>query len=161
MKAVSLFPPLALALALASTWFCSIFGRTLTVCRDTDPPTKPRVSLAPLQNLFALATDEEPEVRKNVCRALVMLLEVRMDRLLPHMHAIIQVSAQARHVVGRLAVGGHVGQLSAWVLVCMCTSISCVCVYTVYDMTILCGQERLIVMHHSAVHGNNRSSCKQ
>ena len=45
-----------------------------------------------LQNLFALATDEEPEVRKNVCRALVMLLEVRMDRLLPHMHSIIQVS---------------------------------------------------------------------
>ncbi|KAG7273729.1 hypothetical protein CRUP_001809 [Coryphaenoides rupestris] len=45
-------------------------------------------------NLFALATDEEPEVRKNVCRALVMLLEVRMDRLLPHMHAIIQYMLQ-------------------------------------------------------------------
>ncbi|NWS23288.1 TNPO2 protein, partial [Pachyramphus minor] len=27
----------------------------------------------------------DPEVRKNVCRALVMLLEVRIDRLLPHM----------------------------------------------------------------------------
>jgi len=45
-----------------------------------------------LQNLFALASDEEPDVRKNVCRALVMLLEVRMDRLLPHMHAIVQVT---------------------------------------------------------------------
>lgn len=45
-----------------------------------------------LQNLFALATDEESEVRKNVCRALVMLLEVRLDRLLPHMHNIIEVS---------------------------------------------------------------------
>uniref|UniRef100_A0A8C5FD70 Transportin 1 n=1 Tax=Gadus morhua TaxID=8049 RepID=A0A8C5FD70_GADMO len=45
-------------------------------------------------NLFALATDEEPEVRKNVCRALVMLLEVRMDRLLPHMHSIIQYMLQ-------------------------------------------------------------------
>lgn len=45
------------------------------------------------QNLFALATDEEPEVRKNVCRALVMLLEVRLDRLLPHMHNIIEVNA--------------------------------------------------------------------
>lgn len=44
------------------------------------------------QNLFALATDEEPEVRKNVCRALVMLLEVRMDRLLPHMISIVEVS---------------------------------------------------------------------
>uniref|UniRef100_A0A6I8REM4 Transportin-1 n=1 Tax=Xenopus tropicalis TaxID=8364 RepID=A0A6I8REM4_XENTR len=43
-----------------------------------------------IENLFALATDEEPEVRKNVCRALVMLLEVRMDRLLPHMHNIVE-----------------------------------------------------------------------
>lgn len=30
-------------------------------------------------------------MRKNVCRALVMLLEVRLDRLLPHMHNIIEV----------------------------------------------------------------------
>uniref|UniRef100_A0A8C9L8P6 Transportin-1 n=1 Tax=Pavo cristatus TaxID=9049 RepID=A0A8C9L8P6_PAVCR len=43
-----------------------------------------------IENLFALATDEEPEVRKNVCRALVMLLEVRMDRLLPHMISIVE-----------------------------------------------------------------------
>lgn len=43
-----------------------------------------------LENLFHLATDEESEVRKNVCRALVMLLEVRMDRLIPHMHNIIE-----------------------------------------------------------------------
>uniref|UniRef100_A0A674H5K9 Transportin-1 n=1 Tax=Taeniopygia guttata TaxID=59729 RepID=A0A674H5K9_TAEGU len=46
-----------------------------------------------IEHLFALAADEEPEVRRNVCRALVMLLEVRIDRLLPHMHSIIQVSA--------------------------------------------------------------------
>ncbi|KTG31459.1 hypothetical protein cypCar_00037750, partial [Cyprinus carpio] len=45
-------------------------------------------------NLFALAGDEEPEVRKNVCRALVMLLEVRLDRLLPHMHNIIEYMLQ-------------------------------------------------------------------
>jgi hypothetical protein len=44
-----------------------------------------------LQNLFHLATDDDPEVRKNVCRALVMLLEVRMDRLIPHIHNIIEV----------------------------------------------------------------------
>lgn len=44
------------------------------------------------QSLFALAGDEDSEVRKNVCRALVMLLEVRIDRLIPHMHSIIQVS---------------------------------------------------------------------
>ncbi|XP_071849376.1 transportin-1-like [Apostichopus japonicus] len=43
-----------------------------------------------LENLFALASDEDSEVRKNVCRALVMLLEVRVDRLLPHMQNIIE-----------------------------------------------------------------------
>ncbi|XP_065729725.1 transportin-1-like [Phocoena phocoena] len=47
-----------------------------------------------IENLFALAGDEEPEVRKNVCRALVMLLEVRMDRLLPHMHNIVEYMLQ-------------------------------------------------------------------
>uniref|UniRef100_A0A673AFF5 Transportin-1 n=1 Tax=Sphaeramia orbicularis TaxID=375764 RepID=A0A673AFF5_9TELE len=47
-----------------------------------------------IENLFALAADEEPEVRKNVCRALVMLLEVRLDRLLPHMHNIIEYMLQ-------------------------------------------------------------------
>lgn len=52
-----------------------------------------RLQLTPpsLQHLFALAVDDDPEVRKNVCRALVMLLEVRIDRLIPHMHSIIQV----------------------------------------------------------------------
>ena len=37
-------------------------------------------------NLFFLANDDDPEVRKNICRAIVMLLEVRMDRLVPHMN---------------------------------------------------------------------------
>lgn len=37
-----------------------------------------------------MATDEDSDVRKNVCRALVMLLEVRMDRLMPHMANIIE-----------------------------------------------------------------------
>ncbi|NXJ58158.1 TNPO2 protein, partial [Spizaetus tyrannus] len=50
-------------------------------------------------HLFALAVDEDPEVRKNVCRALVMLLEVRIDRLIPHMHSIIQVR-QGEAVLG-------------------------------------------------------------
>ena len=40
-------------------------------------------------NLCFLANDDDPEVRKNICRAIVMLLEVRMDRLIPHMNAII------------------------------------------------------------------------
>jgi len=44
-----------------------------------------------LQSLFFLADDEDLEVRKHVCRALVMLAEVRMDRLMPHMANIVQV----------------------------------------------------------------------
>ena len=43
-----------------------------------------------IENLFILATDEDCEVRKNVCRALVMLLEVRMDRLIPHINQIVE-----------------------------------------------------------------------
>lgn len=43
-----------------------------------------------LENLFNLASDDDPEVRKNVCRALVMLLEVRIDRLVPHLNHIIE-----------------------------------------------------------------------
>ncbi|KTG43331.1 hypothetical protein cypCar_00006704 [Cyprinus carpio] len=46
------------------------------------------------QCLFALATDEDSEVRKNVCRALVMLLEVRVDRLIPHMRSIVEYMLQ-------------------------------------------------------------------
>lgn len=46
-----------------------------------------------IENLFHLANDEDPEVRKNVCRALCMLLEVRIDRLIPNIHAIIEVIA--------------------------------------------------------------------
>lgn len=44
-----------------------------------------------IDNLFVLANDEEIEVRRNVCRSLCMLLDVRMDRLLPHINAIIEV----------------------------------------------------------------------
>lgn len=43
-----------------------------------------------IENLFHLASDDNTEVRKNVCRALVMLLEARMDRLIPHIHNIIE-----------------------------------------------------------------------
>jgi hypothetical protein len=45
-----------------------------------------------VQSLFHLAGDEDTEVKKNICRALVMLLDVRLDRLYPHMVAIIEVS---------------------------------------------------------------------
>jgi hypothetical protein len=42
------------------------------------------------QSLFHLASDEDTEVKKNICRALVMLLDVRLDRLFPHMVSIIE-----------------------------------------------------------------------
>lgn len=44
-----------------------------------------------MQGLFEAAGDDSPDVRKNVCRALVMLLEVRANDLLPHMQPIIEV----------------------------------------------------------------------
>lgn len=40
--------------------------------------------------LFRAANDEDTEVRKHVCRALCMLMEVRMDRLMPHMTNIVE-----------------------------------------------------------------------
>lgn len=43
-----------------------------------------------IQALFAVAGDADTEVRKNVCRALVMLLEVRSTDLIPHMHSIVE-----------------------------------------------------------------------
>lgn len=45
-----------------------------------------------LENLFHLSTDEDTEVRKNVCKTLVTLLDVRMDRLLPYLPEIVIVS---------------------------------------------------------------------
>lgn len=42
------------------------------------------------QNLFHLAMDEDPDVRKNVCRALVMLLDAHIASLIPHMNNIIE-----------------------------------------------------------------------
>ena len=47
--------------------------------------------LLPFQALFSVAGDEDAEVRKNMCHALVMQLEVRANDLLPHMIAIIEV----------------------------------------------------------------------
>ena len=43
-----------------------------------------------IQSIFHLAGDEDTEVKKNICRALVMLLDVRLDRLFPHMVSIIE-----------------------------------------------------------------------
>jgi len=43
-----------------------------------------------IQGLFSLAEDEDIDVRKNVCRAIVMLQEVRMDKLRPYMDSIVE-----------------------------------------------------------------------
>lgn len=43
-----------------------------------------------LTRLFALATDQEPTVRKNVCQALVMLLDVRPDKIAPNLGSVVE-----------------------------------------------------------------------
>ncbi|CAK9304599.1 unnamed protein product [Gordionus sp. m RMFG-2023] len=43
-----------------------------------------------LENLFSLATDNDIEVQKHLCRALVMLIEVRIDRLIPYLGNMIE-----------------------------------------------------------------------
>eukprot|EP00124_Ichthyophonus_hoferi_P003751 Ihof_evm2s348 gene=Ihof_evmTU2s348 len=43
-----------------------------------------------VQCLFGLATDTDVGVRKNVCQALVKLLEVRIDLLMPQMNNVIE-----------------------------------------------------------------------
>ena len=50
-----------------------------------------------IQGLFEASGDDNADVRKNVCRALVMLLEVRATDLLQHMQPIIEVG-QLSHV---------------------------------------------------------------
>ena len=44
------------------------------------------------QGLFTNANDDNVDVRKNVCRALVMMMEIRIEQLIPHIHAIVEVS---------------------------------------------------------------------
>ena len=44
-----------------------------------------------LQGLFALSNDDDAEVRKNVCRAIVMLVEVRVEQLIPNMNNLVEV----------------------------------------------------------------------
>jgi transportin-1 len=43
-----------------------------------------------LKGLFALAVDPSAEVRKRVCQALVLLLDVHLECLLPHMKQVIE-----------------------------------------------------------------------
>jgi hypothetical protein len=48
-----------------------------------------------LQHLFAVATDPSEEVRKRVCQALVMLLDVQLEKLMPHMNNVVQYMLMA------------------------------------------------------------------
>lgn len=43
-----------------------------------------------LTRLFALAVDPETTVRKHVCQALVMLLDVRPDKIAPNLGSIVE-----------------------------------------------------------------------
>ncbi|BES96472.1 IBN_N [Nesidiocoris tenuis] len=43
-----------------------------------------------MQGLFNLSTDKDKEVCKQVCRALSLLLETKVDRLMPHMNGIVE-----------------------------------------------------------------------
>lgn len=48
--------------------------------------------------------DDDPDVRKNVCRALVMLLDAHISSLIPHMHNIIEYMMIRTQV--RICCGG-------------------------------------------------------
>ena len=48
-----------------------------------------------LQHLFAVATDASEEVRKRVGQARVMLLEVQLEKLIPHMNNVVQYMLMA------------------------------------------------------------------
>ena len=56
------------------------------MCRCTDTPN-PNTHT---QGLFSASGDDSGEVRKNVCRALVQLVEVGASDLLPHIHPIVE-----------------------------------------------------------------------
>lgn len=48
-----------------------------------------------LAALFRLAMDPSSDVRKSLCQALVMLLEVALDKLMPHMREVVQYMLRA------------------------------------------------------------------
>lgn len=45
-----------------------------------------------LTTLFELALDADPDVRRNICTAFVMLLDAREDKLVPHLSGIVDYS---------------------------------------------------------------------
>ncbi|TNN05024.1 Transportin-1, partial [Schistosoma japonicum] len=65
-----------------------------------------------LECLFALAEDDDPNVRRHVCSAFVQLLEAHLDKLLPHLSDIIESNQCATK-----ALSPYIGRLIP-VLVC-------------------------------------------
>ncbi|KAE8451186.1 hypothetical protein EG329_004350 [Mollisiaceae sp. DMI_Dod_QoI] len=66
-------------------------------------PQKPQallVSLDPLLNcLFQLANDPSSDVRRQVCRAFVQIVEIRPDKILPHIEGLVDyMIAQQRKI---------------------------------------------------------------
>ncbi|KAG9243469.1 armadillo-type protein [Calycina marina] len=66
-------------------------------------PQKPQALLANLDNLlnrlFQLSQDPSTDVRKNVCRAFVQIVEVRPDKILPHIEGLVDyMIAQQRKI---------------------------------------------------------------
>lgn len=67
-----------------------------------------------LNGLFALAVDPSPEVRKRVCQALVILLDVHLECLLPHLKHVIEymllsTKVARTHGARSMAVDGGAG----------------------------------------------------
>ena len=54
------------------------------------PSSSPNPHPHPHPHPHQVATDPSEEVRKRVCQALVMLLDVQLEKLMPHMNNVVQ-----------------------------------------------------------------------
>jgi len=68
--------------------------RSLAIhCVNQFIPLKPQAFLVHLDqylsNLFNLANDPHPDVRKNICSSFALILETRPDKLMPHLDGVI------------------------------------------------------------------------
>ncbi|KAK2630384.1 hypothetical protein QTJ16_001204 [Diplocarpon rosae] len=66
-------------------------------------PQKPQALLVSLDSLlnclFQLANDPSPDVRRQVCRAFVQIVEIRPDKILPHIEGLVEyMIAQQRKI---------------------------------------------------------------
>lgn len=72
-------------------------------CINVFIPQKPQALLACLDNLlqrlFTLAEDPSADVRRQVCRAFVQIVEVRPDKILPHISGLVDyIISQQRKI---------------------------------------------------------------